>query len=170
MSKTLAQAVSAEDILQQTYVQAFRDIRRFEPQTGVSFSRWLTAIAEHRLLDAVKAQNRKKRGGGLKRLRATAHTPSGSSLDLLAKLSDGGRTPSSLVAGHEARSAFYVAFASLPAEYREVLRLRRLEEKSLAEVASAMNRSEDAVRSLLYRAEKKLREAMGESSQWFDKK
>ena len=69
-----AQSVlSVEDILQETFSQAFQDIRTFTPATDKSFGTWLKAIAENRLLDAIKALKRKKRGGGQLRVQPPAY-------------------------------------------------------------------------------------------------
>ena len=66
-------------------------------------------------------------------------------------------------------AAQQAALAGLSNEYRKVLGLRFQQGLSLDEVAARMNRSQEAVRSLLYRAQKKLKEAMGRSSLWLSK-
>ena len=48
------------------------------------------------------------------------------------------------------------AFEHLPDEYREVLLLARIVGLSRAEIGEKMQRSENAVRSLLFRAQAKL--------------
>src|SRR5262245_41399988 len=58
--------IVVDDIVQQALVGAFRDIRRFEPRGSRAFERWLTTIALHALRNAIKANRRKKRGGGQK--------------------------------------------------------------------------------------------------------
>src|SRR5687767_14460139 len=59
---------AVEDILQQTFMQAFRDIHRFEARSDASFGDWIGRIAEHRLLDAIKEHDRQKRGGDMQRV------------------------------------------------------------------------------------------------------
>ncbi len=49
----------AEDVLQQTYLEAYRDIGRFEGRS--SLRTWLTRIATHRCQDALKARTRRER-------------------------------------------------------------------------------------------------------------
>src|SRR5262245_14162617 len=58
---------AVEDILQLTFLQAFRDISRFEPRPDAGFGDWLAQIADNRLLDAIKHEVRAKRGGDLQR-------------------------------------------------------------------------------------------------------
>src|SRR4051812_29008255 len=63
---------AVEDILQLTFLQAFRDIVRFEQRPDASFSDWLARIADNRLYDAIKEQDRQKRGGDLCRVEDVA--------------------------------------------------------------------------------------------------
>jgi RNA polymerase sigma-70 factor (ECF subfamily) len=156
--------IDPEDILQQTFVEAFRDISRFRPGSPEAFSAWLKTIAEHRLLDAIKKQRRKKRGGEAKRVDAPAQS---SSANLLAELQADGLTPSRMVARDEAAALLQVSIARLPQQYGEALRLRYLEGLSEEEAAERLGHSPDALRGLCHRAKKKLREAMGKSSLFY---
>src|SRR3954470_5863567 len=47
--------LAPEDILQETFAEAFRTIGGFEPEGKDAFYRWLSTIADHRLLDAIRA-------------------------------------------------------------------------------------------------------------------
>jgi RNA polymerase sigma-70 factor (ECF subfamily) len=61
----LRDRVLAQDVHQQIFLEAFRDLARFRGQS--SFRTWLIGIAGHRCLDAVKAYRRRARriGGGM---------------------------------------------------------------------------------------------------------
>ena len=50
LPKSLQSVLSTDDILQQTFVQVFRDIGNFERRSETSFFAWLRTITEHRLL------------------------------------------------------------------------------------------------------------------------
>jgi RNA polymerase sigma-70 factor (ECF subfamily) len=172
----LQAATGVEDILQQTFIQAFRDIRTFDPHGGRSpdapaaLSAWLRTIAEHRLQDAIRAARRKKRGGDLHRIERDLARHDASAVDLFDMLADGASTPSRSVARHEAVRAVSVAMAGLPEHYCEAVRLRYLEGQSVEQIGQAMQRSPGAVRGLLQRAKDALREALGESSRYLSKK
>ena len=43
-----------EDILQLTFMHAFRDIGRFKQRTDATLADWLARIADHRLIDAIR--------------------------------------------------------------------------------------------------------------------
>ena len=119
-----------EDILQQTYVEAFRSIRSFEPKGDRSFRAWLIAIAQHRLHDAIKAHRAAKRGGGQPGLNLPEAV--GDSIDELIDLLAGPKgTPSQSVARHEAARAVHAALASLDADHRRVIQLRHLQQTLL---------------------------------------
>jgi RNA polymerase sigma-70 factor (ECF subfamily) len=162
--------ISPDDVLQEAFVVAFREVRGFVPRGPDAFFAWLTAIAEHRLLDLVKAQRRLKRGGG----RAAIDTPARTAADSVAGLLDILRvdehTPSRSAAGHEAVRAIHVGLAGLNADYREALRLRYIEGVSVAEAAARMQRTERAVHMLCHRGLEQLRLAVGRSSQFFSRK
>ncbi len=160
--------VAADDVLQQTFMQVFRDIGKFRPRTDKSFQCWLNRIADHRAIDAVRSARRKKRGGDMNRL--PPHTNAGSIEDLIKILSDDGRSPSQSAAGHEAVLAIQIAIDKLTGDQRRAIQLHCLEGKSLEEVAEELQCTKDAVRGLVDRAKRQLREALGHSSQWLSKK
>lgn len=167
---SLQRLVGVEDVLQQTFLQAFRDIRGFRPQSDASFLAWLKTIADHRLLDTIRTLKRKKRGGGRRRIEAPEDPQASNLANLLELFSEDTHTPSRSVARREAVQAIQVAVAGLPDDYREAIRLRYLEGKGLEEIASSMDRTPGAVRGLLARGKEKMRDAMGRSSLWFSRR
>jgi len=166
----LERLLNAEDIVQETFIQAIRNVGTCKCRTEVSFAAWLNTIADHRLLDAVKKLKRKKRGGD----RAEVHGPAGdayrSMVDLAAMLSDGGHRPSQSAARHEGVQAIQVGIAALPDDQREAVQLHHLGGKSIKETAAAMDRTPGAVRGLLRRANQALRDALVRSTLWLSKK
>ena len=50
-----------EDLVQETCLRAFRDIGNFTYQSPGSFLRWLSAIADHAIVDRARYQNRERR-------------------------------------------------------------------------------------------------------------
>jgi RNA polymerase sigma-70 factor (ECF subfamily) len=162
----IAAVASAEDVLQDTFVAAFRDIRKFEPRENGSFGGWLTTIAEHQVLSTLDRLRAQKRGGR----RTHARPPSGhvsSIINLVEQLSGSGNRPSGQAAQHEAVRAVQVGLASLPKSQQDAVRIRHLDGKSIAQTAVALGRPPGAVRGLLQRARKTLRGALGRSSRWF---
>jgi RNA polymerase sigma-70 factor (ECF subfamily) len=162
--------IAADDVLQEAFVVAFREIGSFVPQGPGAFHAWLAAIAQHRLLDLVKGQRAAKRGGGRVALTGHAASPDESLVGLLEVLNVQEQTPSRSVARREAVSAVQVGLAGLKDDYREALRLRYIEGLPVAEVAARLGRTEHAVHMLCHRGLQQLHAALGRSSQYFSRR
>ncbi len=116
------------------------------------FMAWITTIA--RRVIAKKLQNVRSRPGEMRIRRpgsSGAGVPDG---DLFAPI----RTPSSIVAADEHRSALLTAIQNLPDSHREIITLYKIEGRPMNEVAETMKRSHGACASLLVRAMNALRE------------
>ncbi len=156
--------LSEEDVLQETFTDAFLDIHQFKPGRGSAFLAWLTTLATRNLLDAIRMLEADKRGGRARRV-----TPGGSdeSYDgLLGDLGGTATTPSGHAARDESRAALERAIAQLPDHYRRVIEMYDLEERPLADVAEAMERSRGATSIMRHRAIRMLAEIMGTASQY----
>jgi RNA polymerase sigma-70 factor (ECF subfamily) len=158
-------AVAPEDIIQEVFATAFRNIGAFRPEGQDAFYRWLTVIADNRVIDVVRAQNAAKRGGG----RGVAGQERSSIAALIDMVAVNDRTPSRSAGGHEAAAAVQVALAGLKPEYREALALRYLEGLGVAETAARMGKTEPAVHKLCSRGLQALREAMGEAAKYLSR-
>ena len=161
----LRSTVAPEDIIQEAFATAFRSIGTFRPEGPDAFYRWLTAIADNRLIDVVRAQNAAKRGGG----RAGLGQERSSIAALIDLVAFNDRTPSRSAGGREAAAAVQVALAGLKPEYREALSLRYLEGLSVAEAAGRLGKSEPAVHKLCSRGLQALRESMGEAARYLSR-
>ncbi len=146
---------SVEDVVQETLTDAYRKINDFDPNGAASLRTWLTSIADRRACDAIRAQERIKRGGQHRRVEQAGTTES-SLYDIVEMLPAASHTASRSVARHEAVQAVRDAIDELPSHYRQAVQLHLLEGKSLDEVASIMNRGPRAVQGLVDRAKKKL--------------
>ena len=165
----LRSTITADDVLQETFVAAFRDIRTFRAADGQSFFAWLRTIATNQLRDMARSHNCKKRGGDRVRVEGVK-TPESSALDLLVEISDGGVSPSGVAARDEAVEAMRIAIAALPEDQRDAIRLHCLDGLSLDETARIMDRTWDSVRGLIQRGKRALRSSMQQSSLWLSRK
>lgn len=156
--------LSADDVMQQTYIDAFLGIRRFAVQGGEVFTAWLTTIAKRNLLDAVQMLEADKRGGDRHRVQPGADDDS--YLALYELLGSARSTPSKHAARVEARRCLEEAILQLPPAYREVVRMYDLEGRPVEEVAAVLNRSPGAVFMLRARAHRRLKESMGTASRY----
>jgi RNA polymerase sigma factor (sigma-70 family) len=162
--------LATEDVLQEAFAQAFRDISRVNATSSASFYAWLKSIADHRLIDALKRIRRTKRGGGLHQLSAVAVKPGESMTTLLDVVGHDSHPPDRSAARHEAEKAIRVAVATLPPIQRDVICARFFSGKSIDDIASETGRTAAAVRGLIRRAKENLRAAMGRSSDWMSRR
>ncbi len=165
----LRATVDVEDILQVTFMHVFRDFSNFQGVEASAFRGWVRTIADARLVDAIRAATRQKRGRDRNRLENSPVSTSQSFMKLLDLLSDQKRSPSQSVAANEAVEALRIAVAGLPQDQRDVVWARFIENLTLDEVAEQVGRTEAAVRGLLHRGKLALKKSMGNSSAWFSK-
>jgi RNA polymerase sigma-70 factor, ECF subfamily len=161
--------ITVEDLLQQVFVEVFRDIGRLQPTTSGAFDAWLRVICEHRLLDAVRFLDRRKRGARRIRLLAACQ-PQSSLTEFVDLLLDSRRSPSHSAAQQEAAREVQIELAALPEDQRQAITYRYLQGHSLEETADLMARTSAAIRGLLHRGKAALRAEMGVTSKWFTRR
>ncbi len=145
LSPAIRQRVDPEDVLQDTFVRGLHSLSRFEWQGDDSFRRWIEAVATHVTLDVVRHQGRRK------------------ALRIDRDLEGDGAPPSRALRRQERRERLQNALRTLSPDHRTVLELSRMEGLSIREIADRMGRSESAVKNLLLRATRKLRESFGDT-------
>lgn len=166
----LRSTVAPEDVLQEAFADAALRIGQLKSRDDAGFFAWLASIAEHRLIDCVRARRALKRGGGSPGGAAAVNGSIASITDLLALVATPERSPSHSAAMHEAASALAAALERIGADQRCAVRMRYMEGLPVAQIASRMNRTEPAVHMLLHRGLASLRAELGSSSQFFSRK
>jgi len=138
-----------DDIVQETMLRAFRDIGRFSYQAPGSFLRWLSAIADHAIVDRVRYEGRERRAGEEIPFRSESNPAGPEPVDT--------KTPSRLLAQREAVERLLSRLAALPEDYRNAILMAKIEGLSTAEMADRLGKSREAVALLVYRAVKRFR-------------
>lgn len=164
LPQALRSVVHVEDLVQETFVHAIRSMPQCKATNAESFNAWLDAIANNRVRDMIRLLKCQKRGG----IRKATGFSSSTFLDKLCR-SDSS-TPGRNAARHEVIERVKSAIADLPSDQRLALQVRYLQGEGLDETARIIERSPNAIRGLIHRAKKRLREVMQSSSRWFDKK
>lgn len=157
--------LTVEDVLQQTYVDVFLDIGRFDLERDGSFRGWLMTLAKRNLLDALRMLGTEKRGKNWRRVEAGSADES--FVALYERLTDTGGTPSRQVAAREVRARLEHALELLPPTYRSVVEMCDLEGRPVQDVAASLKRTPGAVYMLRARAHRELAELLGTPSQFF---
>ena len=161
----LQSVLSMDDVMQQTYADAFLGIERFVPRGDGAFRAWLIRLAKRNLVDAIRMESAEKRGGS--RQQIAIRTPDASFAALYEIISRTMSSPSRKVASNEAKIALEDALAKLPEHYAQVIRLYDLEGQSIEDVAKAICRSVGATYMLRSRAHDWMGELMGSASRFF---
>jgi RNA polymerase sigma-70 factor (ECF subfamily) len=144
----LRSILEIEDIVQETWLRAFREIGGFNHRGSGSFMRWLGTIAQHVIADQARHRGRQKRQAGeLARLR-TDTNPNG------ADPADSG-TPSRILASKEAVESLLRKLDALPPNYREIILLAKMECLPVSEIATQLGRTRERTALLLHRALKR---------------
>ncbi|HWG12767.1 MAG TPA: RNA polymerase subunit sigma-70, partial [Streptosporangiaceae bacterium] len=158
--RLLGSIQDAEDLVQDTYVRAWRGFGRFEGRSSVR--RWLDTIATRTCLTALETRPRRPLPSGLgapaddHRVTMPDREPSVAWLEPAPDALLGG-DPAAIVAGRAGvRLAFIAALQFLPARQRAVLTLRDVLGFRAAEVAGMLGTSPAAVDSALRRARARL--------------
>jgi RNA polymerase sigma-70 factor (ECF subfamily) len=134
----------AENIVQETFAEAYRQIDDFRGEAKVST--WLFSIARHLAY------------GHLRKTKRHNYQEHDTIEFLQAEQADTAAMTLEAVEADERKRIVHDALQELPEHYRRVVQLRDLEEKSTAEAAEHLGLTEVNVRVRLHRARKQLRE------------
>ena len=138
-----------EDVVQETCLRAFRDLDGFTYQSPGSFLRWLSAIADHVIVDRARYAGRARRAGEEVPFRSPSNPLGPEPADT--------KTPSRLFAQKEAVERLLDRLGALPEDYRQAIVMAKIEGLSTAEMAERLGKSREAVALLVYRAVKRFR-------------
>jgi RNA polymerase sigma-70 factor, ECF subfamily len=137
----------AADVVQETYLRAFRNLEQFAGRA--KFSTWLAKIA---IYEARARMRRSRARGDNPNVAVTAkgdrHEP--------ATEPDAEKR----ILAREVKAMLEAAIDTLPDSYRTVFVMRGVEEMSTAETAECLNLSEDVVKTRLRRARALLRKKL----------
>jgi RNA polymerase sigma-70 factor (ECF subfamily) len=162
LGEKLMQKVSAGDLVQDTFIQAFRSIERFRTGDLESFWTWLRAIARNAILKQAAHEGARKRGGGAEILRLQDPLSREESAATLEDLLPGlGTSPSERMAREERFECLRQALDSLSPEHRQVILLARVKGLPMKEIAARMGKRVSTASMLLLRAQRKLKAAFG---------
>lgn len=147
--KMLVNPQDAEDILQETFIKAFRYLKGFDGRSSIST--WLYRIATNEALMFLRRKHPE-----LVSIDEPIETEEGEQEPL--EIVDWCCLPEEELMSAEGRAYLDKAMTSLPYNLRVVFLLREIEGLSTQEVAEVLNLSESAVKTRLSRARFHLRE------------
>ena len=167
----LRRHLEPDDVLQRTYIDAFRSVFACSFDSPGGFYKWLEKICLNRLKDAMRDLKRDKRDVGRELHDDSAGRAAGASsyAGLLGRIPADDTSPSRRLAKAEASAALMTSLARLSDDRRAVIELRFLQGHSVARVAADLGKTEAAVHTLTHRALKDLREIIGSITRYLSR-
>jgi RNA polymerase sigma-70 factor (ECF subfamily) len=141
--EALRDAILADDVHQQVFLEAYRDLPRFAGRSSVRT--WLFAIARHRVLDAAKA-----------RRRARARNPV--ELAELGEVPDPGASPFDALDELQLRRALVASLGDLGEPARTAVLLRYQQDFTFQEMSQICGEKPGVLHARVTRALRRLRE------------
>jgi RNA polymerase sigma-70 factor, ECF subfamily len=170
--RMLGSADEAEDLVQETYLRAWRSYRRFEGRSSLRV--WLYRIATNACLTALQRRGRRALPSGLGGPGDDPDTPPSAADPDVAWLqpipdtlvTPESEDPATIVASRESlRLALIASLQHLPPRQRAVLLLREVLAFPAVEVATMLDTTTAAVKSALQRARARLDQVAPEREQ-----
>lgn len=140
----------AFDLAQESFLRAWRNLGSFQFESA--FSTWLFRLCSNICLDFLRAKKRRAA------VSLTMTDDEGEENQL--EVPDPGKTPEEAVFAAEDRELLTRALNELPADQREILTLRAIDDLSYSEIARILNLQEGTVKSRLSRARTALRKQL----------
>jgi len=136
----------AEDIVQETFMKAYRTLGRFESRS--SFGTWIHRIAANCALDAIRS--RKVRD-------EVSETADDDHEQLIESIPAADPLPDMEAFGSEVRQKVGLALGELTAAERAAFVLRHFEGMPIVEISKTMGLRDNATKNTIFRAVQKLR-------------
>ncbi|MFO0843654.1 MAG: sigma-70 family RNA polymerase sigma factor [Gemmataceae bacterium] len=157
IGRRLQGKVDAADLVQDTFLHAHQKFAQFEGATEDTFLKWLRGILANEIAHLVRRYFSQGRDVGLEQ---SLILELDSSSERMAGPAAPESSPSEQASRREQALRLADALERLPADYREVLLLRQIEDLPFADVAQRMNRTLDSVQKLWVRALDALRKVL----------
>lgn len=138
----------AEDVVQETFLRAYRQLSRYEARS--SFSTWLYRIASNYALDLIRTRrrhNEKREHGAEER-------------DILQSIAGSNPGPDRVFYSGQVTEHVNAALNELTAQERTAFVLRHFEGLSIAEIGETLGTGTNATKHSIFRAVQKLRRSL----------
>jgi RNA polymerase sigma-70 factor (ECF subfamily) len=140
----------AEDVVQETFLKAYRSLERFEERSR--FSSWLHRVAANCAYDSLRARARRQEDA--------LETPADDQPGVLDRLASDEPAADRLVWSGEVGRRVRAAMARMSAVERAAFTLRHMEGLSMEDVSGALGVDTSAAKQSVFRAVRKLRQAL----------
>jgi len=161
MDKLRAQ-VEAEDVVQEIYMEVFRNFHKFEYSDPDSFFKWVSTVIGWKIKDFDKYffKTAKRQPAETVSLHQNVGDGDTTAGEFGGALAASGNTPSQIVMEQEGYQMLERAMKRLPENFRTVIMFRQILKLSAAETAERMDMRANSVNVLFHRAQKRLHEVL----------
>ena len=142
-------SADAEEAAQEAFLAAWQGLPFFRGES--SFSTWLYRLASNACVDLLRREGKRRTSVSLDDEETALDLP------------DGSLSPHDEAERAELRRQIEAGFAALPPDYREVLVLREIHQRSYDEIAAILSLDLGTVKSRISRGRKRLRKILLES-------
>ena len=154
IGRYLADKNRAEDLAQEAFLRVYKARKRYEPTA--KFHTWLFTIVTRLSLNEIRSRQRERKAIVVQQS-TTAQRDTGTD-DPVETVSDTkSASPLALLEHEELEGILQAAIQSLPGNQRTAILMLRFEDSSYQEIASVLNVSVLAVKSLVNRARETLK-------------
>jgi RNA polymerase sigma-70 factor (ECF subfamily) len=140
----------AEDLVQETFLRAYRQIGKFDSRAR--FATWLYRIAMNCSLDLLRARRRRREADLPLKTEAGA--------DIFDILPSGDPSPERLAVSRQLERRLEAALGTLSPAERVAFTMRHFEGVAIGEISRALGTQDGATRHSVFRAAQKLRRAL----------
>lgn len=152
----MAPKMAPSDLVQETFLQAYRDFPKFQGGAEYEVRDWLKTILINNLRDAHRHyRGTQKRQLNLERPWESVLNDETNPGNLVSA-----ESPSRLLCATEAMRALQASLTRLPEEYRRIIQRRNFDGIGFEDLAAEFGRTPGAIRKLWGRAVKKLAEEL----------
>jgi RNA polymerase sigma-70 factor (ECF subfamily) len=142
----------AEDVVQEAFLKAYRGLERFEERAH--FGSWIYRIAANCAYDSLRSRERRQESTDPVAIDDTSNGPA-------PELPSGAPGPDRLVFGGEVRRRVELAMLRMSTLEKSAFTLRHFEGMSIDEIGRALDLDASAAKQSVFRAVRKVREALG---------
>ena len=142
----------AEDVVQETLLRAYKQLKRFESRA--SFSTWVHRIAVNCSLDLIRSKKRRCETA------APPREEGESMIEVMQQIQESEPGPDRLAYSNQVRRCVAEAMNELSHQERTAFVLRHFEGQSIEEIGAVLGLNTSAAKHSIFRAVQKLRRAL----------
>lgn len=157
IAKMVRDREQIEDLVQESFMKAFGNLKSYN--TDYAFSTWLYRIATNHSIDYLR-----KRKLQTLSIDDSRKTKDG---ELEMQLPDESSVTDREIIRKQRQNIIYKAIDDLPEKYREVIRMRHMEEKSYQEIADLLDLPLGTVKAHIFRAREMLYKSLKDKRRHF---